>query len=89
MKTPALLINTSILPNFDTAVSTIFTAVLRSPMSPSTSARFPDAENGFALEMCREFATTLYPRFKNASTTPAPIPREAPVTIAVFCELAI
>jgi hypothetical protein len=28
--------------------------------------------------------TTLYPRFRNASTSPAPIPREAPVTIAVF-----
>src|SRR5215470_16785110 len=53
-------------------------------MSPSTSARFADAANGFALVICREFATTLYPRFTNASTSPAPIPCEAPVTIAVF-----
>ena len=43
----------------ETAVSTIFAAVFGSPMSPSTSARFADAGNGFALVMFREFATTL------------------------------
>src|SRR5450432_2958052 len=58
-------------------------------MSPSTSAIFAAAANEFALVMFREFATTLYPRFRNASTSPAPIPREAPVTIAVFAVFAI
>src|SRR6266850_2142806 len=58
-------------------------------MSPSTSATFAAAANGFSLVMCREFATTLYPRFRNASTRPAPIPREAPVTIAVFAAFDI
>src|SRR5258707_14995854 len=58
-------------------------------MSPSTSARLSDAGNGFAFVMCRELPTTLEPRFKNASTSPAPIPCEAPVTIAVFCVFAI
>src|SRR5580692_3423841 len=41
------------------------------------------------LLMLREFATTLYPRSRNDWTTPAPIPCEAPVTITVFCLLAI
>src|SRR6185369_257946 len=89
MKTPALFISTSIRPNRDTAVSTIFAPVRGSPMSPSTSATFAAVENGFAFVMFREFATTLYPRFRNASARPAPIPREAPVTIAVFAAFAI
>ncbi len=89
IKTPALFISTSIRPNRDTAVSTILAAVRGSPMSPSTGATFAAAWNGFALVMFREFATTLYPRFRNASTRPAPIPREAPVTIAVFVVFAI
>jgi len=59
IKTPALFISTSIRPNRDTAVSTIFAAVRGSPMSPSTSATFAAAGNGFALVMLREFATTL------------------------------
>ena len=73
-----------------TAVSlgTIFAAVFGSPMFPPTSARFADAGNGFTLVMFREFATTLQSRFKKASTSPAPIPCEAPVTIAVFCVFA-
>jgi len=58
-------------------------------MSPSTSATFAAAANGFSFVMCREFATTLYPRFRNASTSPAPIPRDAPVRIAVFVVFAI
>src|SRR5947207_15615748 len=59
IKTPALFISTSIRPNRDTAVSTIFAAVRGSPMSPSTSATFVAVENGFAVVMFREFATTL------------------------------
>src|SRR5580692_6165630 len=39
--------------------------------------------------MLREFATTLYPRSRNDRTTPAPMPCEAPVTMTVFCLLAI
>src|SRR5438105_15279079 len=89
IKTPALFISTSIRPNRDTAVSTILAAVPGWPMSPSTSAIFAAPANGFSLVMFREFATTLYPRFRNASTSPAPIPREAPVTIAVFAVFAI
>src|SRR6266478_5968080 len=58
-------------------------------MSPSTSATFAAAANGFSFVMCREFAITLYPRLRNASTSPAPIPRDAPVTIAVFVVFAI
>src|SRR5689334_18738572 len=76
-------------PNRDRAVSTILAAVLGSPMSPSTSATFGAPANGFALVMFREFATTLYPRFRNASTRPAPIPRDAPVIIAVLPVFAI
>src|SRR5215467_9252610 len=89
IKTPALFISTSIRPNRDTAVSTILAAVAGSPMSPSTGATFSVAANGFALVMFREFATTLYPRSRNASTSPAPIPREAPVIIDVLVVFAI
>src|SRR5215471_21690875 len=85
MKIPALLMRASMRPNRDTAVSAILAAVRGSPMSPSTSARFGDGGKGFVLEMFREFATLLYPRFRNASTRPAPIPWEAPVMIADFC----
>jgi len=59
IKTPALFISTSIRPNRDTAVFTIVAAVPGWPMSPSTSAIFAAAANGFALVMFREFATTL------------------------------
>ena len=88
IKTPALFISTSIRPNRDTAVSTIAAAV-SGAMSPSTSATFAAAANGLSFVVFREFATKLYPRFKNASTNPAPIPRDAPVTIAVFVIFAI
>src|SRR5580693_3549005 len=64
-------------------------AVPGSPMSPSTKATFAAAAKGFSLVMCREFATMLYPRFRNASTSPAPIPREAPVIIAVLLVFGI
>src|SRR5262249_4224715 len=89
IRTPALFISTSIRPNLETAVSTILAAVSGSPISPSTSATFEAAANGLALVMVREFATTLYPRLRNASTSPAPIPREAPVIIAVLLVCAI
>src|SRR5438309_8107399 len=59
------------------------------PMSPSTNAKFASAAKLFPFVLSREFATTLYPRFRNASTSPAPIPRDAPVTIAVFVVFAI
>ena len=59
IKIPALFTSTSTRPNRDMAVSTILAAVFGSPMSPSTSARFADAGNGFALVMFREFPTTL------------------------------
>src|ERR1700756_2401984 len=39
--------------------------------------------------MLREFATTWYPRSRNDWTTPAPMPCEAPVTMTVFCLLAM
>src|SRR6267142_546705 len=59
IKTPALLTSTSIRPNRDTAVSTIFAAVRGSPMSPSTSATFAAVENGFTLVIFREFASQV------------------------------
>src|SRR5580658_7972355 len=86
---PALLMSTSIRPNRDTAVSVIFAAVLGSAMSPATNARFADAGNGFTVVMFREFATTRYPRCESVDTSPAPIPREAPVTMAIFCDSVI
>src|SRR5262249_51591311 len=84
-----LFISTSIRPNRDTAVSTILAAVQGSPISPSTTATFAPAANGFSFVMFREFATTLYRRSRNASTSPAPIPREALVIIAVLPVLPI
>src|ERR1700675_2014011 len=89
IKTPALFISTSIRPNRNTAASTIFAAVPGSQMSPSTSAIFADAANGFAFVMFREFATTLYPRSRNDWATPAPMPCEPPVTMTVFFLFAI
>src|SRR5215510_11374056 len=52
-------------------------------MSPSTSASCDDGEKP-AFDMLREVATTLYPRSRNAWTTAAPMPCEAPVTMTVF-----
>jgi hypothetical protein len=84
MKIHALFISTSIRPNRDRTVSTIFAAVPGSQKSPSTSTRFADAGNRLILVMFREFTTPLKPSFWNTSTSPAPIPCEAPVTIDVF-----
>jgi hypothetical protein len=46
-----------------------------------------EAETSADCVAFRDVATTLYPRSTNAFTTPAPIPCEAPVTMAVFCVL--
>src|SRR5882724_6213094 len=83
-KMPALLISTSIDLKRDSAVSTILAAVVGSPMSPSTRATWLDAATSVDWVTFRELATTLKPRWTNAFTIPAPIPWEAPVTMAVF-----
>src|SRR5262249_50445588 len=86
---PALLISTSMRPKRDTAASTTLSAVFGSPISPLINARFADRGKEFAFAIFREFAPTLYPRFKTSSSSAAPIPWEAPVTIAVFCASVI
>src|SRR6202020_2163589 len=61
---------------------THFAAVSRSRISPSITTRFDSGDNDpLALS---DVATTLYPHFRKPSTSPAPIPCCAPVTIAVF-----
>src|SRR5262245_19873649 len=82
---PALLTSESIDLKRDSAVSTILAAVAGSPMSPSTRAIWLDAATSVDWAIFRELATTLKPRSTNALTIPAPIPCEAPVTMAVFC----
>src|SRR5580704_12415692 len=86
---PALLTSASMDPNFWTAVSTIFEAIALSPMLPSTRDKWSDSMKVPDFLMLRELATTLYPRSTNDWTMPAPMPCEAPVTMAVFCLLAI
>src|SRR5215475_4463298 len=73
---PALLTSTSI--------STILSAVDGSPMWPSTRATLLEAATSVDWVTFREFATTLKPCCVKAFTIPAPIPCEAPVTMAVF-----
>src|ERR1700685_3419658 len=81
---PALLTRTSIVPNRPTAVSAIAAAVAGAPMSPSTRATLAAAKDAPELVMSRAFATTRYPRSRNALTQHAPMPCEAPVTMAVL-----
>src|SRR5262245_28716035 len=83
-KIPALLTSASMGPKQDSAVSTILAAVADLPMSPSTRATWSDAATSVDSDTFRELATTLNPRSTNAFTIPAPIPCEAPVTMAVF-----
>src|SRR5438445_13741580 len=83
-KMPALLTSASIDPKRDSAVSTILAAVAGSPMWPSTRATLLEAASSVDCVTFRELATTLKPRSTNAFTIPAPIPCEAPVTMAVF-----
>src|SRR5438128_9471263 len=84
---PALLTSASIELKRDSAVSTILAAVAGSPMSPSTRATWLEAATSVDWVIFRELATTLKPRSTNPFTIPAPIPCEAPVTMAVFCTL--
>src|SRR5262249_61183742 len=83
---PALLTSTSIDLKRDSAVSTILAAVAGSPMWPSTRATRLEAATSADWVTFRELATTLKPRSTNAFTIPAPIPCEAPVTMAVFTD---
>src|SRR6266481_3660607 len=81
---PALLTSASIDWKRDRAVSTILAAVAGSPMWPSTRATCLEAATSVDWVTFRELATTLKPRSTNALTIPAPIPCDAPVTMAVL-----
>src|SRR6185369_12010840 len=83
-KMPALLTSASIDLKRYSAVSTILAAVASSPMWPSTSATWSEAVTSVDWVTFRELATTLKPRSTSPFTIPAPIPCEAPVTMAVF-----
>src|SRR5215471_15536194 len=65
-------------------VSTIVAAAARSPMWPATNATWSDAVTAVDWVTVRDVATTLKPRSINPCTMPAPIPCDAPVTMAVF-----
>src|SRR5262245_17094110 len=84
-KMPALLTSTSIDWKRDSAVSMILAAVAGSPTWPSTRATWSEAVTSVDWVTFRELARTLKPRSTNALTIPAPMPCEAPVTMAVFC----
>src|SRR5438094_2974194 len=81
---PALLTSAAIDLKRDSAVSTILAAVAGSPMWPSTRATWLEAATSVDCDTFRELATTLKPRSTNSFTIPAPMPCEAPVTMAVF-----
>src|SRR5580765_6785796 len=81
---PALFTSASIDWKRDSVVSTILAAVAGSPMWPSTRATWSEATTSVDWVTFRELATTLKPRSTNAFTIPAPIPCDAPVTMAVF-----
>src|SRR5712691_11679866 len=81
---PALFTSASIDLKRDRAVSTILAAVAGSPMWPSTRATWLEAATSVDWATFRELATTLKPRSTNPCTMPAPIPCDAPVTMAVF-----
>src|SRR5207247_9448540 len=66
------------------AVSTRLRAVGGSPVGPCTSATRLEAALSVEWVIFRALAATLKPRSTNALTIPAPIPCEAPVTMAVF-----
>src|SRR5262249_62222297 len=83
-KMPALLTSTSIDLKRASAVPMILPAVAGSPMWPSTRATWSEAATSVDWVTFRELATTLKPRSANPFTMPAPIPCEAPVTMAVF-----
>src|SRR5205085_8884230 len=83
-KMPALLTSASMDWKRDIAVSTTLAAVAGSPMSPSTRATWLEAATSVDWVIFRELATTSKPRSTNPFTMPAPIPCEAPVTMAVF-----
>src|ERR1700756_5066371 len=82
MKSPALLIRVWIRPNRLTASSTIIWAVSTSATSPLT-VRKSEASEGL-IE--RDVPTTPYPARRKLSATPAPMPWDAPVTIATLRE---
>ena len=80
MNSPALLISVSMRPNFSRPSWTIRSAVAGSAMSPLTVTTAGSSDGGIE----REFAMTAQPCLRYAATMPAPIPCEAPVTIATF-----
>jgi len=51
---------------------------------PSARATWLEAATSVDWVIFRELATTLKPRSTNSFTIPAPIPCDAPVTMAVF-----
>src|SRR5271169_1808181 len=89
---PALFTRTSTVPKRLIAASTVLAAVSCLLISPSTRTKLGGTKPGEAVIFgtvsdrlaSSDVATTLYPSFRKPSTKPAPIPPDAPVTIAVF-----